>query len=452
MHITMKMILLALMFATIAATENLEERIAATENVEERIAEHGHDVRFWRGIIDKGLRNDPTKLTNEAATYCFRNGFDVPEVAKDPSRERDCVVGILKSVNRRVNRGRRAYVEYLKTLMQKQNVRIAVFENESRHSEVIGMILQNFKNFDIDVFLPPPTRMSFLDVYENMPERFGTFRVLDAANFDDDAAQRYDLVFFNTAQEAWNARVSASTLRSRCVLISHELSSYVALQHAALYVLSLSPVIDTSNFALPVLDLALQSSLLPPPRQGHDKFFEGWMRIAVIGFGNPGKSIEDVVSLVHQIHLKRLPVRVTIISKGTGLSQYLKSSLQKYMRLGIVSWIERCSASQLLRIARLSRFVFTALGDVTSCYRRFRLSGSISLALSLGTPLIIDRTIAMVYGLSNKDSVLYEKFDANAVLSIVMSQSSVDYISMRSHALDLASEYMSISRRLLFHI
>ena len=86
-----------------------------------------------------------------------------------------------------------------------------MFENESKHSEVNGMILQNFKNFDIDVFLPPPTRMSFLDVYQNMPERFGTFHVLDAANFDDHAAQRYDLVFFNTAQQAWNARISAST-------------------------------------------------------------------------------------------------------------------------------------------------------------------------------------------------------------------------------------------------
>ena len=170
--------------------------------------------------------------------------------------------------------------------------------------------------------------------------------------------------------------------------------------------LSLSPVIDSSNYALPVLDLPM-SSFLPPPRQGHDKFVDGWMRIAVIGFGNPGKSVEDVVSLVHEIYHEKLPVRVVIISKGKGMAEDLKHSLQPYMKMGFVSWIERCSTTQMLRIARLSRFIFTAIGDNSSCYRRLRLSGSIPLALSLGIPLIIDTSFASTYGVSNEASVLY---------------------------------------------
>ena len=378
--------------------EKQEEGSIVTGNLD-RIAEEEHDLRFMREVKDKGVWNDAVQLLNEAATYCFRNGFEVPEVTPETTRERDCMVGILQSLNRRLNNGRGAYAEYLETILQEtQILRIAVFEGKSRHSEVIGMILQHFKNHDIDVFLKLPlTSMSFLDVYLDMPERFGTFRVFDATRFDDPVAQQYDLVFFNTAEQAMNTNVSESTLRSRCVLISHQLSTYVTMQDMPLYLLSLTPIIDSSNYALPVLDLALQSSLLPPPRQGHDKFFDGWMRIAVIGFGNPGKSVEDVVSLVHHIYEKKLPVRVIIISKGKGLSEYLKHSLQPYMKMGLVSWIERCSTTQMLRIARLSRFIFTAIGGNASCYRRLRLSGSITLALSLGVPLIIDTSFAALY-------------------------------------------------------
>eukprot|EP00938_MAST-03A_sp_MAST-3A-sp1_P003483 g3483.t1 len=396
--------------------------IVITGNLD-RIWEEELDLRFMRDAVDKGVWKDPVELMNRAATYCYRNGFEVPEVTMETPRERDCLVGMFKYLNRRLNNGRGAYAEYLETVVQeKQTVRIAVFEGtESRHSEVIGMILQHFKTHDIDVFLKLPfTSMSFLNVYLDMPERFGTFRVLDVAHFDDHVAQQYDIVFFNTAEQAWTTHVS-----------------------------DLSPVIDSSHYALPVLDLPM-SSFLPPPRQGHDKFVDGWMRIAVIGFGNPGKSVEDVVSLVHEIYHEKLPVRVVIISKGKGMAEYLKHSLQPYMKMGFVSWIERCSTTQMLRIARLSRFIFTAIGDNSSCYRRLRLSGSIPLALSLGIPLIIDTSFASTYGISNEASVLYDKSDAMSdVLNRVMSQSSEEYISMRHSLLELASKHRSHSRRLL---
>ena len=213
--------------------------IVITGNLD-RIWEEELDLRFMRDAVDKGVWKDPVELMNRAATYCYRNGFEVPEVTMETPRERDCLVGMFKYLNRRLNNGRGAYAEYLETVVQeKQTVRIAVFEGtESRHSEVIGMILQHFKTHDIDVFLKLPlTSMSFLDVYLDMPERFGTFRVLDVAHFDDHVAQQYDIVFFNTAEQAWTTHVSESTLRSRCVLISHQLSTYVPMQDLALCVL-----------------------------------------------------------------------------------------------------------------------------------------------------------------------------------------------------------------------
>ena len=452
-----------------------------TSELEMRILDEEHDLKFWRGLgsrrviekysdemeADRESARRVRDVNNAAAAYCVENGFEIPEIKKD-SRQ-DCVGGLLRAVTRRrsgqISKKKKRYVEKWKQLREERGreIRIAIYEpkSNSRHSEVIGMFLQTFKTYHVDIFVEFPfsSALSFVHVYKEIQERFGTFGVFDAKEFDDRVAQHYDFVYIISARDnVFHTKISDSTLRSRCVLVCHELSMYVLVQNnIALYVLSLSPLVDPENYFLPILDLAFPSKRLPPPRHhDNENFFDGWMRLAVIGFGNPGKSIDDIVSLVHYIHTHKLPVRIHVVTKGTGASKLLKSRLEPYLRVGTyVSWIERCPVSKLLHIVRLSRFVFTAFGDATSSYRRLRLSGSISLALSLGTPMLIDDESMDSYDIPRDACVRYNTyhhpFNAEKLMNRIMSQSNEEYMKMRSSVLKLASKNMQDSKHNLFY-
>ncbi len=74
-------------------------------------------------------------------------------------------------------------------------------------------------------------------------------------------------------------------------------------------------------------------------------------------------------------------------------------------------------ASDMIRLLSHVDYVMT-LTKKNSSYHKKQLTGIIPLAVSMGVPLIVDKDLARIYGLSSKNSIIYEYPKENSVTTI----------------------------------
>ena len=92
------------------------------------------------------------------------------------------------------------------------------------------------------------------------------------------------------------------------------------------------------------------------------------------------------------------------------------------------------SARKMMKLISEADYVLT-LVKKNSSYHRNQLSGIIPLAVSIGTPLIIDRDLAEIYGLSESNSLIYDFSGPNTIKNTVLNTRKSQSKDQRSKSL-----------------
>ena len=86
------------------------------------------------------------------------------------------------------------------------------------------------------------------------------------------------------------------------------------------------------------------------------------------------------------------------------------------------------------------------LAKKNSSYHKKQLSGIIPLAVSTGTPLIIDKDLATIYGFSKKNSVIYPFTGMNTIQDVVLSLQEISqkrYSSLRKNLIEMRKKVIN---------
>ncbi len=78
------------------------------------------------------------------------------------------------------------------------------------------------------------------------------------------------------------------------------------------------------------------------------------------------------------------------------------------------------SSRKMMKLISKADYVLT-LAKKNSSYHRNQLSGIIPLAVSIGTPLMIDKDLADIYGLSESNSLIYNFSGPNTIKNTVLN-------------------------------
>ena len=396
----------------------------------------------------------------------------------------DCALVLLQNVIEmerfRYEASLRRYHDRLTRLRSEPRIKVAIYQPTDRHTEVIGPILEllaTMHGASVDVFtVDPRDKAGFVSFFRERPHIFGGFDTYDAAEFDSRMGA-YHLVYVTTAEDVrLLSRPSQERLQLVGVLVAHETSRYLRMRQLALLVVCLTPVIDPVHHLSPLYTSGCTGSQVggnrtspkqrgavrlgtASERRGHRSSVgaraaaggvatlepnakapmhycrqsrrDGWLRLAVVGWGNPGKSTILLLELLRAIKRRKLPLVVVLVTKGRGASVALKKEVQPYIGRQL-QWQEACSMTALTRIMRRSRFVLPMLGGSTSTYRRWRLTGAVPLALSFGVPLLAD--IAFLQQHALQAAALSYRTSPTEALDAVLAQNEDEYKSLQ-HAI-----------------
>lgn len=97
------------------------------------------------------------------------------------------------------------------------------------------------------------------------------------------------------------------------------------------------------------------------------------------------------------------------------------------------------NAKKMMKLLSQANYVMT-LTKKNSSYHTKQLTGIIPLAVSTGTPLIIDQDLAKIYGFSKKDSIIYPFTGRNTIRDVVLSLQEISqkkYSSLRKNLISM---------------
>jgi hypothetical protein len=130
-------------------------------------------------------------------------------------------------------------------------------------------------------------------------------------------------------------------------------------------------------------------------------------------YTNPeNKDLKGLIRLLDHVQRENLPIKVNVVN------YYPIEELDKYKSICTV-YVD-ISARKMMKSISEADYVLT-LVKKNSSYHRNQLSGIIPLAVSIGTPLIIDRDLAEIYGLSESNSLIYDFSGPNTIKNTVLN-------------------------------
>ena len=130
------------------------------------------------------------------------------------------------------------------------------------------------------------------------------------------------------------------------------------------------------------------------------------------------------------------------------VNYYPIKELEEYQKESICKVHVDLPAKKMMKLVHDAHYVLT-LAKKNSSYHKYQLTGVIPLAVSLGTPLIIDKDLADIYGFSHKNCLIYEsRYFKNAVLEeferfkIQPSRRATEMLKYRDHIIKIYQQKM----------
>jgi hypothetical protein len=277
---------------------------------------------------------------------------------------------------------------------------IALIQCSEMHTEVFGGLINLFgKNCKNLYIYYVPYKSDFVKYYTDQSITCTPIHLYKIKDGKDKLLRTidHDLFVFVTGRE-----YDEQTDPTKTLLLMHHTDERVGLtQMGTLGVFSISPLCKKLPHFLTVYKPCDSSRYIP------NKFFT----LLFCGYTNPdNKDLKSLVKLLEHIKQNDLPIKVNIVN------YYPIKELEEYQKESICKVHVDLPAKKMMKLVHDADYVLT-LVKKNSSYHKYQLTGVIPLAVSLGTPLIIDKDLADIYGFSQKNCVIYEsRCFKNAVL------------------------------------
>ena len=195
---------------------------------------------------------------------------------------------------------------------------------------------------------------------------------------------------------------------SQTLLLSHHTSQKAELQKlGTLGVFSISPVYHKVPYFLSFYKSRNIDKSKSPTKSSPS------LTLLFSGYTNPdNKDLKGLIRLLDHVQREKLPIKVNVVN------YYPIEELDEYTPICKV-YVDM-SARKMMKLISEADYVLT-LAKKNSSYHRNQLSGIIPLAVSIGTPLMIDKDLAEIYGLSESNSLIYEFSGPNTIKNTVLN-------------------------------
>lgn len=252
---------------------------------------------------------------------------------------------------------------------------ILIYQNQNMHTEVIGMFMYNFLDFDIHIYLGDKTNVSnSIPYYENIFKK----KIEYVNDINEDM---YKIIIILTAGEL-EMVPNQPNHKFKYILVNHESATI----NKNYYNISLTPIVKSNMYLLPVYDYL---------NNNHRAFI-----ITIIGsLHNHQRDMKNIIKMVQNYTEFKICIFTRYIDKT------LKDTLQKYKNFVLY---EKTSTNIMMEVIRKSRFIYTADTEnyTENGIRGGILTGMIPLGLNNNIPLIMTKRLNLIYNL--KGVLLYE--------------------------------------------
>jgi hypothetical protein len=122
------------------------------------------------------------------------------------------------------------------------------------------------------------------------------------------------------------------------------------------------------------------------------------IHLLIVGLTNPdNKDLKGARKLLDEIYKNKFSQKIIV-----DIINYfpLESFFQKYINAGICKPYIDIKARKSFQLLSKAHFVLT-IARKNSSYHKAQLTGILPMAISCGTPLIMDKSLAHIYGIDN---------------------------------------------------
>lgn len=355
--------------------DNLQKKDKKIIAIPKPISEykHGeqiHNDRKHSYIFEKYIEEINEKMNRSKQNIQKNNEIKVvKEVIK--TKPKEVATASIKEKNKPYFKEQLKVNPQSKPVIQKDLV--LIYQNQNMHTEVIGMFMYNFMNYDIHIYLGDKNNISnSIPYYEKALNKIITY--VDHIN-----EKLYKMIVILTAGEI---NTITPIIKNKYILVNHE----SATVHKEYYNISLTPIVKSSMYLLPVYD--------------HLNNNHRTSIISIIGsLYNHQRDIKNIIKLVHNYVEFKICIFTRYIDKTT------REMLQKYRNFVIY---EKASTDTMMDVLRKSRYIYTADTEnyTENGVRGGILTGMIPLGLNNNIPIIMTKRLNLIYNL--KGVLLYD--------------------------------------------
>lgn len=299
---------------------------------------------------------------------------------------------------------------------------IALIQLTDKHTEVMGGLIslfqKSFRNFYIYYERYPS---HFCNYYKSELET-KTLSIHLRSIKGKPKIGKHDLYVFATALEYIEFNPQKWGIPPcRTLLLSHHSGQYSELKGKGAGTFAISPVYKKVPHFLTYFNLS------------SNKVKEKKINIFLSGFTNPNN--KDLTGL-RRLFLFLQKNEITDFRFHI-TNYYPIEELDEFS--SICKIYVDVKANKMMKLLSNANYVMT-LAKKNSSYHTKQLSGIIPLAVSTGTPLIIDQELANIYGFSKKDSIIYPFTGMNTIRDVVLSLQEISqkkYSSLRKNLISM---------------
>ena len=301
---------------------------------------------------------------------------------------------------------------------------IALIQLTDKHTEVMGGLISLFQKTFSDFYI----------YYEGYPSHFCNYykSVLETKNISIHLRRHkgkpkigyHDLYVLVTGLEYIEFNLEKWGIPPcRTLLLSHSVDQYSELKGKGAGTFAISPVYKKVPHFLTYCNLPISKKIVN----------ENKINIFLSGFTNP-----DNKDLSGLRRLFRFLEKNEITNFTFHITNYYPiEELEKFSSICKV-YVD-ATAKKMMKLLSDANYVMT-LAKKNSSYHKKQLSGIIPLAVSTGTPLIVDKDLATIYGFSKKNSVIYPFTGMNTIKDVVLSLQEISqkrYSSLRKNLIEM---------------
>ncbi|ARF08816.1 hypothetical protein Catovirus_1_866 [Catovirus CTV1] len=252
--------------------------------------------------------------------------------------------------------------------------RILIYQNKNMHTEVIGMFMFNFKDYDIDVYHPHISSSSnSIPYYEQIFKKRVTY-------VNTIFEELYSVIIILTSGEL-------DTIKPKCnkkyLLVNHE----NATVNNKFINISLTPIVRSDYFLLPIYSYPNNNSRLK--------------EISIIGsLQNHQRDITNIYKLITNFPNYNINLFTRYLEEKT------RNTFLKHKNFKL---FEKMDTRSMIDIIRKSKFIYTADTEnyTEKGIRGGILTGMIPIGLNNNIPIIMTKRLNVIYNLTGV--LLYEK-------------------------------------------